>query len=528
MNEISRRSFVGAAGASAAAIGGSLLAGTAPLASATEGTDGSFELSRDWDDEYDVVIVGFGGAGASAAIEAADAGAKVLLMDKDSENFAGGNSRVSGAWFFSISDKDKAIAAITKGNGGYEDNGGIEMIVNRAADLPDWFESLGASKDDIITYDYDEWEQFPIDGYQCASLTEEEDAVWQLLKSAVQQRSDAITVWYDARCTQIIVDPDTGIAHGCVVEVDGQTLSVRAKNGVILACGGFENSPVDHQNYLAMTRVYPIGSPDNTGDGIALATSAGARLWHMSNYAGCDIGFVNPDTEIAAGQFMDFTYAIVVGDDAKRFRNETNSGIHHGKAYVHGAFTGLPMPENMFCILDDDGRKAAPLYPAWSDENQDEIDDGWIIQADSIEELADDLGLDAEALAETIEEYNGYCASGEDADFGRSADTLFPIETAPFCALKVNHVMWNTFGGAERNAQCQVIGWDGEPIPHLYSAGEFGSFYGRIDSSGYAFTECLTSGQEAGTNAAAAKDDVYAGSVMEGKSPTYVAPATEE
>ena len=181
-----------------------------------------------------------------------------------------------------------------------------------------------------------------------------------------------------------------------------------------------------------------------------------SRFWHMANYAGCDIGFVNPDTGIAAGEMMDFSHAIVVGSDGHCFRNEANPGVRHGKVYTHGAFDYLPMPETMFCILDEEGRKAAPLYPTWSDGNEDELAAGWLTAADAIEELAAQLGLDGAVLAETIERYNRSCAAGVDEEQGRAADTLFPVATAPFYGFPVDDVLWNTLGGPERNAQCEI------------------------------------------------------------------------
>ena len=524
---VSRRDCLMGAGIGAmGALALGLTAGCSPTSEPLTET-GCFETSRSWDDEYDVVIVGGGGAGMSAAIEAADAGARVLIVEKAPKAEAGGNSRVSGEWFFDITDPDRALEVLEAGNGDYENRGGIETIVARTVELTDWLVSLGGNAGDIVTYDFDEWEEFPLEGLRLASLTEQPGAVWSLLKQAVKDRANAITIWYDAPCTQLIADPDTGIVHGCVARVGEDDLSVRARNGVVLACGGFENSPVEHQNYFNMTRVYPIGSPYNTGDGLVLSSQVGARLWHMANYAGCDIGFVNPDTGIAAGEMMDFSHAIVVGSDGHRFRNEANPGVRHGKVYTHGAFDYLPMPETMFCILDEEGRKAAPLYTTWSDGNEDELAAGWLKAADSIEELAAQLGLDGAALTETIERYNRSCAAGVDEEQGRTADTLFPVATAPFYGFPVDHVLWNTLGGPERNAQCEIIGWSNEPIPHLYGAGEFGSFFGRIDSSGYCFTECLATGREAGVRAAEAKDDVWSGSVMEGRQPTY-APSVEE
>jgi succinate dehydrogenase/fumarate reductase flavoprotein subunit len=135
----------------------------------------------------------------------------------------------------------------------------------------------------------------------------------------------------------------------------------------------------------------------------------------------------------------------------------------------------------------------------WSEDNQAEIDKGWIISASSIEELAEKCGMEPGVLTATVHEYNEFCASGEDPAFDRPAATMTPLDAPPYYAIQ----MWpggpNTQGGPKRNAQAQIMSVRGEPVQGLYSAGEFGSIYGMLyPSGGGNIGECLAFGRLAG------------------------------
>lgn len=507
--------------------------------------DVPFEATIDWDAEYDVVVAGFGGAGAVSAITAADAGAKVLLLEKAPDGEAGGNTRYAAQILLTPTDREGAITYFKAMRGGYDNQGDdvIELIVDGSMAIPEWLVSMGADADNFLNYPLVEYPDLP--GAEAISTTEIDKQFWtakfwSLLFGNVSERAENIDVWYSAPAVRLIQDPATKIIHGVKVEQNGQTLNVRAKNGVVMAVGGFENNEEMIENYVQMPEAYSKGARYNTGDGVKMAIDVGADLWHMSTLSGPDINFVNPDTGITPGynfntseglnMFTGFARGscLVVGGDGTRFINELNSPSH-GHVNNHGTWVSQQIPNNSWMIYDSTNTRS--VYLSFSEGNQEEIEKGWIIKADTLEELAEMMNIPADNLLATVEQYNGYCAQGYDPDFGADADIaekeegrvtavagtaeyLVPIEVGPFYAMPLKATFTNTQGGAKRNVECEVIDVWGDPIPHLYSAGEFGSFYCDIYNGGGNLAECVFSGRIAGANAAAVKTDVSSESML--------------
>lgn len=165
-----------------------------------------------------------------------------------------------------------------------------------------------------------------------------------------------------------------------------------------------------------------------------------------------------------------------------------------------------------FLICDENGRKLYPLgRPTsndeglrleWSDDNMREIEAGIIKRADTIQELAALLGLDAEAVNASVARWNSSCEAGSDAEFGRPAGSMTPIDTPPFYGAPVWPVVSNTQGGPIRDDRQRVINVMGKPIDRLYAVGELGSAFGHLYMSGGNIAECFISGRIAGPDAA--------------------------
>jgi len=174
------------------------------------------------------------------------------------------------------------------------------------------------------------------------------------------------------------------------------------------------------------------------------------------------------------------------------------------------AFSRLPC----YAVFDETGRKAGKLQGGlagwfgnhstytWSSDNSAEVTSGWIKKGQTLDALASAIGADSATLGATITRYNGFCTAGKDDDFGRAASALKAISTAPYYALPVYPLMYNTQGGPQRNAKCQVITPAGNPILRLYGAGELGSFWGWMYNGGGNASEAIITGRIAGTNAA--------------------------
>jgi succinate dehydrogenase/fumarate reductase flavoprotein subunit len=138
----------------------------------------------------------------------------------------------------------------------------------------------------------------------------------------------------------------------------------------------------------------------------------------------------------------------------------------------------------------------------WSSDNSAEVEKGWVVKADTIEELASKIGVDPAGLSQTISNYNGYCAAKQDTEFGRSASVLLPVQTPPYYASELCMTLVNTQGGPKHNKNTQVLDTNDRPIPRLYAAGELGSIFGHLYTGGQNFPEALGFGRVAGGNAA--------------------------
>jgi succinate dehydrogenase/fumarate reductase flavoprotein subunit len=166
-------------------------------------------------------------------------------------------------------------------------------------------------------------------------------------------------------------------------------------------------------------------------------------------------------------------------------------------------------------VFDETTRASGPITTnegwtrysyLWSNDNLAEIEKGWIKKADTIKELAGQIGVDPGKLEETIATYNRYCADKCDPDFERPAETLQPIETPPFYAIATYPALLNTQGGPKHNMHAQVVDVYGQPIKRLYKAGEIGSMFGTFYPGAGNLSECMAFGRIAGRNAAQEKD----------------------
>lgn len=480
---------------------------------------------RPRNEEFDVVVVGFGFAGASAAIAAHDAGARVAIVEKMPHG--GGNSRVSGGNCVISDPEPSAVLATTD----YlhrlcfetTDRSVVAALVEGSLDLVDWFASLGARlsvpEKLIISSTYPRTLKgpgFPMIAPQTPVFKKyciEGDAavapsmrMWRVLETAVNARD--ITVFLDTPVDELLTDQDGAVAGVASKKAE---LNLHART-TVLTCGGFENDATLLREYATPADVKFAGNPGNTGDGIRLVQQVGGNLWHMSRTS-CIIGFQSEEYDAAFGIFFPHHGFVYLDCDAHRFSNETDIELHE----FHRILTTFDTDRVRFpriptwAVFNEATRLAGPitwwssgynrdLYQ-WSAENSAEIEKGWIISADSIPQLAESTGLPAEELEATLSQYNSTCDEGHADVFGRSPQTLERID-GPFYAIPLHPVVLNTQGGAQRDAAARVLSSRGKPIVGLYSAGEFGSAWGYLYQGATNITECLSVGRTAGRNAA--------------------------
>jgi succinate dehydrogenase/fumarate reductase flavoprotein subunit len=475
---------------------------------------------QSWDEAADVVVVGYGFAGATAAITAHDAGAKVLLIEKAPEKHKGGNSRVSANIVFWPDDVVKAQAHFKALAGPYMDNISDKMVQTWATQMHanrSWLEGLGVTPTELPYIEFPE-----LAGSDCVRVLMNGEGpvggerLWRVIEAAVAARP--IEVSYETRAVSLV--KDAGEIVGAIAERRGKRIAIKAKRAVVLTCGGFENNPAMVRAFVdGLPRIFPHGSPYNSGDGIRMAAEVGAELWHMNNISGPLLSFKAPDIPVA--QWLNLpqgTNYIFVAADGARFTMEGNpcvTGDFHGKVKRHGVWGQQVLPTPIHMIFDETFRKSGHIgkatadwdvshgnFYAWSDDNLREVEKGWNKRADTLRELAVLIGLPPAALEGSVGRFNGFAAKGEDPDWGRKADTMGRLETPPYYAMELTPAFVNTQGGPRRNEHAQVMGLDDQPIGRLYSAGELGSIYSFLYQGGGNIGECFAFGRIAGANAA--------------------------
>lgn len=544
-NSISRRSFLGKAGLAAAGVG-MCFGITASQAQADEAAtvNVSYADTISWDAEYDVVVVGWGGAGSVTAITAAENGAKVLIAEKAPFGDEGGNTRYCEQYIntpTSIEGGIEAMRAFAEGFDTATDEI-VEYMATGAYENGDWLLAHGAEsfgyppqnegdQGDAQTSwpDLGELETWTteVDGkltltgefaiwpnseandgrmaaYQVEAPDNGEKKYWKLVRSNVVALKDSIDVWYESPATNLIQDPFTKTILGVVITRNGASVNVRARNGVVLTCGSYEASEEMLENYAQIPCGLPIGSLYNTGDGIKMAIEIGADLWHMDALSGPwpTARYHNERRGIFGGtmpqRIATEPSCFYVGGNAQRFMKESD-WHKHGHVNLGGTWVSQNLPDTMWAIMDETARTGAGVIQYVEDEE--------IVEASSIEELAEKIELDPDTLAATLAEYNAVAESGDDP-FGRPTVALAPLTGDTFYAVRLWPCFVNCQGGPKRNTNCEVLGISGEPIPHLYSAGELGSFWAGVYSGGGNIAETIYTGRTAGANAAAAKDEL--------------------
>jgi succinate dehydrogenase/fumarate reductase flavoprotein subunit len=534
---LTRRGFMkgAAAGAGAAALTGFGVRGAEAISPT--------KVPR-WDYEADVVVVGYGGAGAVTAIAAHDLGAKVLILEKhkaDTPTMINHtpSSRMCAGFFLGATDAQKAADYLYWTSWGATPRDCCEAMGRYMVTNAEYMRSLGGEVKAITAA--------PFKGVQrgageFSDVAPGGDAItvfghkdmgageFKVLMSNIDKRS--IPVLYEHRGRELIQSSETREILGVMAESRGRDVYVKAKKAVVLSTGGFEWDEEMKLNYLRGYPSYFYSNPENEGDGIKMAQKAGAALWHMSAMSARVIPYIKGMKPALGHRYP--TPFILVNKYGRRFATEP--GDPDRTKYRSHAFylecikfdlERVEYPQiPSYQIFDETTRLKSPFaYPMrrgllpdgtaqkfydWSEDNSAEIEKGWVIKASTIEKLAANIAkqdpenegrMDSATLKDTIVTFNKYCAAGEDPDFHRSPEVLIPLERPPFYALKVYPGGPNTQGGAKKNAKGQVLDPEGKVIPRLYAPGENGSYFGFLYSGGGNIAENLAGGRITGENA---------------------------
>ena len=477
---------------------------------------------KTWTETRDVLIVGFGGAGACAAIEAADNGASVTIFEAASESggstklssaelYLGGGTKVQKAVGYDDS-ADDVYGYLMDSNGPQADPEKVRAYADGGADHLDWLMTLGvpfkmseyperammALTDDCLLYTGSEKAWPYVDKYKPAprghNLYVEGDnggpLFVKILTEAVEQRD--INVHLEARALRLIVDqfgPEQRIV-GLVVREDMEERYYRATKGVVLCAGGFVMNQEMMQRYapeLAKAGTVPIGNPNDTGGGIQMGLSVGARAINMHE-GFLSVPFYPPAT---------LTHGIFVNGQGQRFINED---AYHGR---------------IGCYLV---KQTFPVYLVLNvDDYADYETASWLAApvkgtGETIDELADELDLPIGSLQETVSRYNEAAEAGVDPAFHKSDAWLKPL-TGPFVALDCTpgagaFLPHFTLGGLDTTVDGVVLNAEGSAINGLYAAGRTACGVPRRGdgyASGSSVGDATFSGRRAGRHVATAQ-----------------------
>lgn len=496
---ISRRGFLKGAAIGAGALA---LAGWTPsLASALPAE----AVPRRWDDEADLVIIGGGGAGLVAAIQARELGATVLVLEKSAR--CGGTTSVSGGLIQASATPYQREAGILGDNPethyrfwleqseGIADPDLVRVLAEEAPRSIQWLADRGVKFTSVtplgrIPFVDPELNQPRIHAVEGGGM-----GLMRTIEDVAEARGAQIRT--NTSVVALVTDEEKGVI-GVKAESRKGTLFIRAARAVILATSSFDHNremsrAFSPQQLWALEKGRCLCVATNDGEGIRMAMGVGADLAGM----GGTIGF--PGVNVGRSEEVPGIWVNKLG---QRFVDEA---AHY--AYVMRAVFDQPRNE-AWAIFDDEvkalgGRQIGGVFQSWSDDLSEEIAAGVAHRGATIEELARSLGIPAQHLAATVKVWNEDAARGVDSLCGREI-ALKPITKAPYYAVPVTEVNLGSMGGVKINTKGQVLDLHGQPIPRLYAGGMVaGGFLGPYyPGSGTAIQVAMTFGRIAAENAA--------------------------
>ena len=500
---VSRRNFLKGAVASGAILcAGGAMFGCSPAGDAEAPVTG---MPEKWDYETDVLCLGGGATGITAALWAKYDGAESMILEKgetslacsaalsDGQWCAGGTSvqKAQGIddspekfykWVESIQPKQKVCPS---------DLETAKVVCEAATPTLEWLLDLGAEVQgelqNFLDMDEKRWHTLKM-----------QDVMNLLLGELDAQGVEMLT---NTEATKLIVNAD-GRVIGAEAQKGSATIYCKARKAVVMGCGGYSASPemLEKFNGPAFAKTKPVGCKTNTGDGYRMAMALGAQLRDVYVDPSMALSTVEPLIGIVQWPRAG---GILVNEQCKRYTAENIGASPEAKA--------TSMQQGKTYIIMDERFKgfehAMITYDRYIKMGGKEY------KADTYEDLAKQIGLDPAALAETINTYNGYCAAGADPDFNRNTiDELEgsapapALDQAPYYAFEVCGAIYPIQMRLNTDTQARVRDQWGNPIPGLYAGGLMGNIGIRNPDSGQvvtALTGAFALGYIAGKDAAA-------------------------
>lgn len=436
----------------------------------------------------DVLVIGSGGAGLTAAIEAKNAGAEVLVIEK--MPIVGGNTKYAtgglNAAETSVQEEkgiedsvELFISDTMKGGGNINDPELVEVLASNSAETVEWLISIGADLSDVGRLGGASTNRAhrPTGGAPVGNFLVE-----TLYEKATEM---GIEVLLGHEAIELLGDENA--VTGAIVKTNKGQFTINAK-AVVIATGGFGADNEKVASFKESLKGYgTTNHPGATGDVLDFAKNINVAYVDMEQIQTHPT--VMPSNNYMITEAVRGNGAILVNREAERFVNEIETRVNVSNAEL--AQTG----QSAFLVFDQSVRESLKAIDGYHAK-------GFLIEAETLEELGELISVDGDTLKATVDTYNGYVAAGEDAAFARP-DMPRALNVGPYYAVEVAPAVHHTMGGLKINTDAQVFNEAGETIDGLYACGEVtGGVHGNNRLGGNALSDITTFGRIAGTNAA--------------------------
>ena len=427
--------------------------------------------------DYDIVVVGAGTAGVPAALSAFESGCKVACLQKQGFAVAQGNN---GSGFYPEKSNEGGILRFMKafnddccGRAGMDL---LRMYIDTSGETIDWIDDrVGkggmtpySSREQIFKFEDDKYICYNKEISYGPKPKDCGDAMRALADYAEQQ---GVEFFYETPGVQLVKE------NGRVCAVIGKTaegkyIRFNAKKAVILATGDYQNNTMMVKQFCPDVVEFDKKQSQKTGDGHLMGMLVGAQIE--------PVGHTHMMHDFDSGPMGSIPF-LAVNDNGERFMNEETKHI-----WVNNLLRYQPNPGWYSHIFDSDyeaqvtemGMKPTAVesleryIPGFAEDTtglRAELINAH--RCDTLEELAEEMGLPADAVVKSVERYNELCESGEDTDFGKNSKYMKPIKKAPFWGIHRHIRVSSIDSGLLINTRCQCLDAEKKPIPGLYAAG---------------------------------------------------------
>ena len=442
------------------------------------------------DGSCDIVVVGAGGAGLSAAVAASEnhEGLKIIVLEK--QGILGGNTNYStGGINAAETDVQKELGIRDTKQLFYDDTmvGGknenipalVWNLVDNAPATISWLTGLGTDLTDV-----------GLMGGSSVKRTHRPKGgsaigphLMKVLKTACEKEN--VEIRTSNKVTGLLTAVDGRVTGVSVQNADGSSYRLTAR-AVIIATGGFgANLAMVAKLQPSLSGFATLNHPGATGDAFAWVTAIGGTTIQMANIQ------IHPTAEatnhILITEAVRGNGAILVNHEGQRFCNEMGT-----RDVVSAAILAQSQREALL-VFDQTVRKSLAAIETYASQHL-------LIEGSTLEALAGQMGVPAAQFTQAVSRYNAWQKAGYDEDYGRSATGMpVAIETAPFYAVRVKPAIHHTMGGLSVNTETQVLRADGTPIEGLFAAGEVtGGLHGANRLGGNGVADIVVNGRLAG------------------------------